>query len=217
MLILRPRLEAVPLEVLRAPARNLPSLDHPVVVVIPLPPAVPEFIAIPDRAELEVAKVRRVTKQRRRPGRVASERVHRHARVVGPEDVAGPRVVRKRESGRVEVLIELQVLREHALRLLARGRTAEVHRDGGVHRVDDTDVGVLDEPGEDGAGLGLGQRIGAGAELGVAAAGEIATGFRTPVVGIVAVQVEAADAVLVDAAVLVVVDALVVGHVVARA
>ena len=84
----------------------------------------------------------------------------------------------------------------------------EQHRHGGVHGLDDADVGVLEEEGEDGPGLGLGERILARSALRPAAAGQVAAGHGPPVLGIVAVEVEPADAVLVDAAVAVVVDAL---------
>ena len=68
-------------------------------------------------------------------------------------------------------------------------------------------------PEEDRAGLGLRERVFAGAELRAAAPGRL--GHRPPVVGIVAVQVEPADAVLVDPAVPVVVDAFRIQQIVA--
>ena len=61
--------------------------------------------------------------------------------------------------------------------------------------------------------LGLGQRELTGPALRVAATGGLA--FGAPVAGIVAVQIEPADAVLVEATVAVAVDALGVRHVIA--
>ena len=72
-----------------------------------------------------------------------------------------------------------------------------MHRDGRVHGLANGDVGMLEEKKDHGPRLRLGKGIGTGPELRPAPAGQIQSGLGSPVLGIVPVEVEAADAVLV--------------------
>lgn len=114
-------------------------------------------------------------------------------------------VSRPGDAHRVEVLVEPEVRRIQALPFLARGRRAEHHRHRRVHRVGHADVRVRQQEEHHGARLRLGERVFAGTALRPAAPGRLT--HRAPVLRVVAVQVEAADAVLVHATVAIVVHA----------
>src|SRR5690606_10290621 len=89
-----------------------------VAVVILHRTAVPDLVAVPDRAVVEVAEVRPVAEQRARPRAVPGHGVHGHARGVRLVDVARPRVARVTEADAVEPLVPAQVLRVHAVAAL---------------------------------------------------------------------------------------------------
>src|SRR5687768_2798729 len=97
MLILRPRLEACPGEVLVAVPEHLPLLDVAVAVVIPLAAAVPQLITVPDGPHVEVAEIGPVPEQRLRRRGVTGQRIDLLPGGVGAIHVAGPRVLRARQ------------------------------------------------------------------------------------------------------------------------
>ena len=108
----------------------------------------------------------------------------------------------------VEKLVDLHVLGEHRFAHPARRWAVEQHGHGRVHGLDDADVGVFEEEGEDGPRLGLGEGEIARPALGPAPPRQVLAGHGPPVLGVIAVKVQAADAVLIDPAVAVVVDPL---------
>jgi hypothetical protein len=81
-----------------------------------------------------------------------------------------------------------------------------VHRDGRIHGLADGDIRVLEKKDDNASGLGFGQRESPGSELRPTPPGQIEAGFRTPILGVIAVEVKASDSVLIVFPVGIVID-----------
>ena len=117
-----------------------------VVVVILLGlSVVPDLVAIPDSAIIEIAEI----------GPVAEEWRRRAVAIVGHIDIARLLIAGDALAHLVKMLVPFEILGIHALLGGGGAWGSQVHRHAGIHRVDDVDVGVLQQEGDDRAGLDL--------------------------------------------------------------
>ena len=139
------------------------------------PPAVPDLIAVPNRAVVEIAELGTMPEERLALGRRRRRGAAAAAVRVGEKRIARPRIAGDLESLLIELLDDLEVLREHRFLGLARRRPAQNHRHRRIERLRNADVRVAHQKIEDGLRLRLRERVGAGALLRVAAIGRLAS------------------------------------------
>src|SRR5690606_24076520 len=97
------------------PEERVVLVDLAVAVEIGMLAVVPDLVAVPDGAEVEVAEVRPVAEERVRARGLAGHRIPRDARRVGLVDIAGPGVPGDRHADAVETLVIPQILGVHAV------------------------------------------------------------------------------------------------------